>query len=60
MEQRFGEWMTEVLACVRFRPDRRAIQRELEDAIALRLIDSYMEPIKAIHATAAQDKIVLE
>ena len=39
---------------------RRLIQRELEDAIALRLIDSYMEPIKAIHATAAQDKIVLE
>ena len=33
---------------------------ELEDAIALRLIDSYMEPVKAIHATAAQDKIVLE
>ena len=39
---------------------RRLIQRELEDAIALRLIDSYMEPVKAIHATAAQDKIVLE
>ena len=39
---------------------RRLIQRELEDAIALRLIDSYMEPVKAIHATATQDKIVLE
>ncbi len=39
---------------------RRLIQRELEDAIALRLIDSYMEPVKVIHATAAQDKIVLE
>lgn len=30
MERYFGDWVAEVLDCVRFRPDRRAIHRELE------------------------------
>ena len=38
---------------------RRLIQKELEDAIALRLIESYMTPVTALHASVEQEKIVL-
>lgn len=30
LQRHFGSWVTEVLECVRFRPDRKAIQLELE------------------------------
>lgn len=30
MERHFGDWMAEVLDCVRFQPDRHAIRQELE------------------------------
>lgn len=30
LEQHFGDWITEVLDCIRFRPDRKAIRQELE------------------------------
>ncbi len=30
MERHFGNWVTEVLGCVRFLPDRKAIRQELE------------------------------
>lgn len=30
MERHFGDWVTEVLDCIRFRPDRRAVRQELE------------------------------
>ena len=36
---------------------RRLIQKELEDAIATRLIDSYLHPITQIRATAENDSI---
>ncbi len=39
---------------------RRLIQKELEDAIALRLIESYMTPVTALHATVEQEKIRLD
>ena len=38
---------------------RRLIQKELEDAIALRLIESYLEPVTALHASAEEERIVL-
>lgn len=38
---------------------RRLIQKELEDAIALRLIESYMTPVTMLHASVEQDKIIL-
>ena len=38
---------------------RRLIQKELEDAIALRLIESYLTPVTALHASVEQEKIVL-
>ena len=36
---------------------RRLIQKELEDAIATKLIDSYLHPITQIKATAEADKV---
>jgi ATP-dependent Clp protease ATP-binding subunit ClpB len=39
---------------------RRLIQRELEDAIASRIIDSYEHPISQLHATAADEQIQLD
>ena len=39
---------------------RRTIQKELEDPIAERIIQSYMEPLHAIHASAAEDEIKLQ
>ena len=36
---------------------RRLIQKELEDAIATKLIDSYMNPISQIKATCQDDKV---
>lgn len=39
---------------------RRLIQKELEDAIAVRLIESYMTPVTALHASAEQGKIQLD
>jgi ATP-dependent Clp protease ATP-binding subunit ClpB len=39
---------------------RRLIQKELEDMIAVRLIENYMNPITALHAAAEGDKIVLK
>ncbi len=38
---------------------RRLIQRELEDAIATRIIDSYEHPVTQIRATAEGDAIRL-
>ena len=38
---------------------RRLIQRELEDEIAQRIIDSYRTPVTAVHATAREDKVEL-
>ncbi len=38
---------------------RRLVQKELEDTIALRLIESYMEPIRTIRATAEGEAIQL-
>ena len=38
---------------------RRLIQKELEDAIALRLIESYMTPVTVLHASVDQEKIIL-
>ena len=38
---------------------RRTIQKELEDPIATRIIDSYEAPITQIKATAAEDAVQL-
>ena len=38
---------------------RRLIQRELEDAIATRIIDSYMAPITHLQAVVEDDKLEL-
>lgn len=38
---------------------RRLVQKELEDAIATRIIDSYMTPIRSLKATVENDAIVL-
>ena len=38
---------------------RRLIQKELEDTIALRLIESYMTPVTVLHASVDQEKIIL-
>ena len=38
---------------------RRLIQRDLEDAIATRIIDSYQNPITQLKATAGEDSISL-
>ena len=38
---------------------RRTIQKELEDQIAVRIIDSYDNPITQIRATAEEDQVVL-
>ncbi len=38
---------------------RRIIQKELEDGIALRLIEGYEHPISQLRASAAEDKIQL-
>ena len=38
---------------------RRLIQKELEDAIALRLIENYQNPVSAVTAQAKDDGIVL-
>ena len=39
---------------------RRLIQKELEDTIAVRLIDNYMDPITTLHATVEEGKIILQ
>jgi len=36
---------------------RRTIQRELEDPISERIIDSFEKPISAIHITAENDSV---
>ncbi len=38
---------------------RRLIQKELEDAIASRIIDSYQNPITQLNATAGEDSVSL-
>ncbi len=38
---------------------RRLIQRELEDEIAQRIIDSYMTPVTSVHASAREDAVEL-
>ena len=38
---------------------RRQIQKELEDGIATKLIDSYLHPLHSIHASADGDSVVL-
>jgi len=38
---------------------RRLIQKELEDAIASRIIDSYQSPISQLKASAAEDSVSL-
>ena len=38
---------------------RRQIQKDLEDDIATKLIDSYLHPISAIHATSDGEKAVI-
>ena len=38
---------------------RRLIQRELEDVIAQRIIDSYLTPVTAVHASAKDDAVEL-
>ncbi|HPE16881.1 MAG TPA: AAA family ATPase, partial [Oscillospiraceae bacterium] len=39
---------------------RRLIQKELEDEIAVRIIDSYADPVTLVHASAKEEKIALE
>ena len=39
---------------------RRLIQKELEDAIATRIINSYANPVTKIHISIADQKIVLD
>lgn len=39
---------------------RRLIQKELEDQIALEMIEHYETPLKAVLATATEEKIVIE
>lgn len=39
---------------------RRLIQKELEDAIASRIIDSYASPIRTLHVTVAEDQLSFE
>lgn len=39
---------------------RRTIQRDLEDPISERIIDSFEAPISAIHASVVDDGIVVE
>ena len=38
---------------------RRQIQKDLEDGIATKLIDSYLQPLHSIHASADGDSVVL-
>ena len=38
---------------------RRLIQKELEDAIATRIIDSYQHPITQLKATAEENSVSL-
>ena len=38
---------------------RRTIQKEVEDTLASRIIDSYDNPITHIQATAEEDQVVL-
>ena len=38
---------------------RRQIQKDLEDGIATKLIDSYLHPLHSIHASADGDSVVL-
>ena len=38
---------------------RRQIQKDLEDDIATKLIDSYLHPTSAIHATSDGEKAVI-
>ena len=38
---------------------RRQIQKDLEDGIATKLIDSYLHPLQSIHASADGDSVVL-
>ncbi len=39
---------------------RRTIQKEIEDAVAEKIIESFVEPIHGISLTAADEKLVLE
>ena len=39
---------------------RRQIQKDLEDAIASKLIESYLHPLSAIHASSDGEHVVLE
>ena len=39
---------------------RRQIQKDLEDAIASKLIESYLHPLSAIHASSNGEHVVLE
>ena len=39
---------------------RRQIQKDLEDAIASKLIESYLHPLRAIHASSDGEHVVLE
>ena len=39
---------------------RRTIQRDLEDPISEKIIDSFDAPISSIHISVNEDKIVLE
>lgn len=39
---------------------RRLIQKELEDAIAVRIIDSYQQPLTEITATSDGERVILE
>ena len=38
---------------------RRQIQKDLEDGIATKLIDSYLQPLHGIHASAQEDQVLL-
>ena len=38
---------------------RRLIQKDLEDAIATKIIDSYLHPLSQIRATAEGDTVTL-
>ena len=39
---------------------RRQIQKDLEDGIATKLIDSYLHPLSSLHATAQGDEVILQ
>ena len=38
---------------------RRLIQKELEDGIAMKMIEGYMHPISSVHVVASEDSLTI-